>query len=186
MGEANRRVRELAEPRRMPVKGNKFFEIVLIKDHERLGSAGDTMKVRKGYYRNILWPQGFAQRASADVVQELENKAAAMDKKSQAAMKGQIEAKKKIEKGGKPYIFGKKVRPGTENIYGSLSQINVAEAVIQESGYPVRIGSINVGKISALGEYSVTIELSEDVTAYIKVEVVNEGDAGGSQEGSEE
>merc|ERR1711956_25830 len=129
--EANRRVRELAEPRRMPVKGNKFFEIVLIKDHERLGSAGDTMKVRKGYYRNILWPQGFAQRASADVVQELENKAAAMDKKSQAAMKGQIEAKKKIEKGGKPYIFGKKVRPGTENIYGSLSQINVAEAVIR-------------------------------------------------------
>merc|ERR1719499_1642230 len=132
---------------------------------------------------NILWPQGFAKRARGDIVKELENKAKEMDKKSQAVMKEQIEAKKKIEKGGKPYIFEKKVRPGTENIYGSLSQINVAEAVIQESGYPVRVGSINVGKISAIGEYSVTIELSEDVTAYIKVEVVDEG---GSEEGSEE
>merc|ERR1712066_791529 len=105
--------------------------------------------------------------------------------KKQKEMQEVMAIKAKIEAPGK-YTFEKKTRPGSGKIYGSLTQTNVAEAIAKETGIPVRLTAIQLPKISELGEFSATVELSLDVTAFIKLDVVQEGSQAGGEEEEEE
>jgi len=163
------------------IKKSKM-SVVLLKDHPKLGEKGDIVKVRKGYFRNYLLPGGVAGRQDNEVLRKLRMEEAAQDAAVAAAQREAIAAKTKIEGLGK-LTFEKKVREGSSKIYGSLSATNFAETLIVKSGIPIRLASIELPKITELGDFSATIDLGSDISAYVEFEVVPEG---GKKDGEEE
>lgn len=151
--------------------------VVLTQDNEYLGKAGDMVKVKRGYFRNYLYPKGIATRKDADVLREIDLAEQKKNAKASAIEQEAMSTKTKIEKDPK-YIFEKKVRPGTDKIYGSLTATNVAEAIAARTGVAVRIASIDLPKVSELGSFSATVELLPEISAYIQLEVVAEKGAG--------
>jgi len=161
------------------------MRVVLLKDHPKLGDKGDVVRVRKGYFRNYLLPSGVAGRQDNEVLKRLRMEEAAKDAAVAAAQREAIEAKTKIEGLGK-LTFEKKVREGSNKIYGSLSATNFAEALIVKSGIPIRLASIELPKIAELGDFSATIDLGSDISAYVEFEVVPEGGKKDGEEGEGE
>uniref|UniRef100_A0A7S2MNT2 50S ribosomal protein L9, chloroplastic n=1 Tax=Alexandrium andersonii TaxID=327968 RepID=A0A7S2MNT2_9DINO len=158
------------------------LSIILKKDYEFLGKAGEVFEVKRGYYRNFLLPKGIATINDDTAMKQLEAAKQAQREKMSKAVQEAMGIKEKIERG--TYTFEKKLRPGGEKIYGSLSPTEVGEAITVKTGYPVRITSISVPRITELGDYAVTVELAEGVAAYLQVEVVAEGgDAPEEEEG---
>ncbi|CAE8617697.1 unnamed protein product [Polarella glacialis] len=150
------------------------LSIVLMKDDKFLGKTGDIIKVKRGHFRNWLFPHGIAKKQDTTIMKQLEQK----DKDQKIVITKMytdaMEKKQKIEGHG-VWIFPKKVREGTNKIYGSLTAINVAEEIVKATAIPIRITSVEIPKVTELGEYTGTVELADEVTAYVKIKVVAEG-----------
>jgi len=181
------------------------IQIVLLQDVVNLGKAGDLALVKGGYWRNYLYPRGYAEKAEgSDVLAQLklqERNAKGAKAKEKALLAAQqeqkriekmkekeeqskfMEAKAKIEK--EEYIFEKKVRTGSNKIYGSISPTNLAEEIAKKSGVPVRITAVEVPKVAETGTFSATVELFKGVTAVVPFQVIEEGTGGKSEDGEE-
>ena len=156
--------------------------VILLKDFPALGKKDDIKKVKRGYYRNFLFPSGIAVRQNKDEMKRIRYEQMQSEKASAEALDKATKQKEKIEAHG-VYIFTKKVREGTDNIYGSLSEINVAEEVVKATATPVKRTSVEIPKVSQLGEYKGRIDLGLGIIANIDIKVVSEG---GEDEGEGE
>lgn len=163
-----------------PVKKQKI-KVVLKMDVQGLGKAGDTVKVKRGYMRNRLLPKGQATRCGKDVTQKLLEAKKRVEQKKASETEEALDKKVSIESLRK-LVFPKQVRGGagddSKKIYGSLTAAQVAEEIIKKTGIPVRLTSIQIPKIVELGTFAVTIDLGENVYAYLDVEVVSSADGG--------
>merc|ERR1712194_393455 len=157
------------------------IDVLLVKDHGRLGPAGTVVSVKRGRFRNYLLPRGFAVRRD----EELE-KTFAAKVEERKEMKAQESAqalaqKKQLEELG-TLTIPKKVQEDTDGkIFGSLTPTQVGEMLTQMSGIPIRISSIEVPKIEQIGMYTVTIQLSPMTKALINVDIVPEGGDGAGE-----
>mmetsp|Transcript_21412 Transcript_21412/g.61987 ORF Transcript_21412/g.61987 Transcript_21412/m.61987 type:complete len:221 (-) Transcript_21412:74-736(-) len=158
--------------------------VVLLRDHPDLGKKGEIVKVKRGHYRNWLLPKGSAVRQDPDLLRKLQAEETAAEEQRREGMAEALGMKGKIEREG-TYRFTKKVRPDSEKIYGSLTAADVVGAIKELTGVQVRVTAVSVPKVQELGEYSGTVEISEEVTAYIKVQVLPEGAAGGGEDEEE-
>ncbi|CAE7255869.1 rplI [Symbiodinium sp. CCMP2592] len=158
--------------------------VVLLQDHPKLGKKGDVVTVKKGYYRNILYPEGVAKRQDASIMNQLEREAREKSKEAAQELAEAMKRKEAVEKHG-PFVFEKKVREDRENIYGSLSQINVAEEIVKATAVPVRQVSVQIPKITKVGTYRGTIEFLPEVIAVLEIKVVPEGYQEEGEEGEE-
>ena len=148
------------------------MKIILVKDVEGLGNAGEIMNVKDGYGRNFLVPRGFALVANESNVKELEfnrkriermidvERTAAQDLAEKlSAVDIQIE--RKVGEEGK--------------LFGSVTNRDIA-AVLEESGFTVNSHHIVIETpIKKTGVYQPEIKLFRDVRAVLKVLVVGEG-----------
>ncbi|CAL1153695.1 unnamed protein product [Cladocopium goreaui] len=155
----------------------KKARVILLKDYGSLGKKDDIVDVKRGYYRNYLFPEGIAIRESYSELNKIK-----LEQKRQAEADAQLvakatEQKAKIESHGE-FVFEKKVREGSDSIYGSLSEINVAEEVVKSTAIPIKRTSVTIPKVTALGEYKGTIDLGAGITASIDIKVVKEGGDG--------
>lgn len=150
------------------------YEVVMLKEHVNLPPPGETTQVKKGYYRNFLYPRGIAimkDQTNAKLAKaQLEEKQAEQDQELRKAM----DQRKSIEKVG-TFIFEKKVREGSDKIYGSLTPTNVAEKIVVQTAIPVRITAVEIPKINELGEFTGSVDLHPQVSAIFKLKVVPEG-----------
>ena len=147
------------------------MEIILRKDYEGLGLAGDVVKVKPGFARNYLFPKGVALPATPANFRRVE------DEKKKAVFrvnreKDQAEGlKKKLEN----VSCTIKVAAGEEDkLFGSVTNQNIAEALADQD---IKIDKRKIQleePIKALGIYSVPIKLHTDVSATVKVWVVKE------------
>jgi len=149
------------------------MEVLLLKDHDKLGNRGELVKVRAGYFRQRLLPEGIATRQDEKALELLRQVQAQTDATFKAALDKALAAKKKIEALG-VIKYPKKVREGSTVIFGSLTPTNFAEKIIIETGIPIRIASVEVPKVTELGEYTGTIDLGTGVTVFVKFEVVDD------------
>merc|ERR1712187_962895 len=86
-------------------------------------------------------------------------------------------SKQKIES-VEMYTLKRKVAEGTNKLYGSVTQQEVAEAITIATAVPVRISSVMLpSKVNEIGEVSGTVELTPDVTAYFKLSIVPDAEA---------
>ena len=149
------------------------MEVILKQDIKSLGYANDMVKVKPGYARNFLIPQGFA------IVADATNKkihAENMKQKSHKEEKQRKEAEKLVANleaitlkiGAKAGTSGK--------IFGSVNTIQIAEAIKEQYNYDIDRKKIELegDSIKQLGEYKATISIYKGIKAVINFEVIAE------------
>ena len=147
------------------------MEVILKQDVQGLGYKNDTIKVKAGYGRNYLIPNGFAMiandsnaRLTAENIRQMAHKAAKLkqDAEGMAQRIGELT----IEIGAKAGETGK--------IFGAVTPFQVAD-VLKAKGFDIdRKKVIFKEQPKEVGTYSVTIDLHKEVKHEIKIKVVAE------------
>src|SRR6185436_9797832 len=146
--------------------------ILLREDIEHVGGRGEIVKVRAGYARNYLLPQGFASLATKGNVKQIEQERAALLKKA-AIEKATAEAQAEQMKDLSLAFTRKAGEHGT--LFGSVTSMDIAEA-LQAKGYEIdRRRVVLRDAIKETGEYTVSVKLHREVSLPIPVTVTAEG-----------
>ena len=147
------------------------MEVVLKKDHEKLGKAMDVVNVKDGYARNFLIPQGIAVVATEGNRKVVAESKKLAEKREEKKLKEARVQAKKIEK--IPCTIKAKV--GEEDkLFGSVTTQEIADFLTKE-GFAVEKRNIELEEpIKQLGVYSVKVNLYKDEYAKLKVWVVKD------------
>ena len=146
------------------------MEIILKEDIAGLGYKNDIVKVKDGYGRNYLIPQGkavIATESAKKVLAENERQRA----HKLAKIKADAEAQAAKLNGVKVTISAKVNEDGT--IFGGVGAAQVADALAAK-GFEVDRKAIVAETVKAVGEYTATINLHKEVKAEVAFEVVAE------------
>lgn len=148
--------------------------VLLREDIETLGGRGEVVKVKAGYARNYLLPQGLATLATKGNVKQIEQERAALLKKA-AAEKATAEMQKD-QMGTIELNFERRAGEGG-TLFGSVTSMDIAEA-LQAKGYEIDRRRIALREpIKETGEYTVNVKLHREVTLQVPVTVTAEGGA---------
>ena len=148
------------------------MQIILMEKVVNLGNLGDLVKVKDGYARNFLIPQGKAKRATPAAKAEFEARRADLEKAAAEKLVAAQEFAAKLE-GVEATVARKAGVDG--RLFGSVTNYDVAEA-LKTLGFEVEKSSIRMpmGPLKAVGETTLEIALHTDVVANVKVVVVGE------------
>ena len=148
------------------------MQIILLEKVLNGGQLGDVVKVKDGYARNYLIPQGKARRATKTAMAEFEARRAELEKvQAEKLVAAQAVAEKlegeSIEIASKAGVDGR--------LFGSITNADIAEA-LKAKGFEVTKSQVRVieGNVKAVGAYSVAVALFTDVNATIALNVVPE------------
>lgn len=148
------------------------MNVILKSDIKGLGKAFDVVKVRDGYGRNWLLPQGLAIVASAANLRNLE-----ADKKRLAGKLAKLktaaeEVAAKLT--GTSITLSVRVHEG-DKLYGSISNLDISTKLAETTGQSFDKDQILLEEpIKSLGVFNVSVRLHPDVEARIKVWVVKQ------------
>jgi large subunit ribosomal protein L9 len=152
--------------------GGEFeMEVILKEDVANLGHRGDLVKVAEGYGRNFLLPRKLAMQATQankDVVEQMKSAAA----RRSATEKAQAEQLViKLE----PVVLSFTRKSGEAgHLFGSVTSADIASS-LEAKGFDVDRRKIQLDEpLRSLGEFSVAIKLHREVTAHVKVQVLDE------------
>ena len=145
------------------------MEVILLDKVENLGGIGDKVKVKPGYARNFLIPQGKATRATPENIAEFEARRAELEAKAASVI---AEAKARAEKieGLKLVI---KAKAGSEGkLFGSVGTVDIAEAA-EAVGVTIERSELRLaeGPLRMVGEHEVEVHLHSEVSVPITVTI---------------
>lgn len=146
--------------------------VLLREDIDTLGGRGEVVKVRAGYARNYLLPQGLATLATKGNVRQIEMEREALLKK--AAVERATAEAQKDQMGVIELAFERKAGEGG-TLFGSVTSMDIAEA-LQAKGYEIDRRKIALrDAIKETGAYTVKVRLHRDVVLEVPVTVTAEG-----------
>jgi len=148
------------------------MQIILMEKVVNLGGLGDLVKVKDGYARNFLIPQGKAKRATPAAKQEFEARRAELETAAQAKLVVAQEFAAKLE--GVLVTVARKA--GVDGrLFGSVSNHDVSDG-LKALGFDIEKSTIRMpmGPLKAVGETTLDVALHTDVLATIRVAVVGE------------
>ena len=147
------------------------MKVILLRDVESLGSAGEVVQVKSGFARNFLIPQRQALVASDTNVAQFESKR----KQHAAVSERERRAAEAVAKQLEADSITAQVRVGEEDrLFGSVTVQNIAD-LLAEKEYDIDRRAIQLEEpIRALGVYTIEVRLHSDVTANVKLWVVKE------------
>jgi len=148
------------------------MQIILLDKVVNLGGLGDVVKVKDGYARNFLIPQGKAKRANAANLAEFEARRAELERIAAEQLAAAQAQGEKLE--GQSVSISRKA--GVDGrLFGSVTNADIAEA-LQAKGFAVEKSSVRMpeGPLKVVGEAQIVVALHHDVTATITVAVVGE------------
>jgi large subunit ribosomal protein L9 len=148
------------------------MDVLLCEDIDNLGQRGQVVRVRAGYGRNYLLPQGLAINATAGnqkMIAEQRRVLAKREERERNAAQGESD---KLD--GLQLRFDRRV--GESGIlFGSVTVLDIVEA-LKAQGYEVERRKVMLKEpIKETGDYDVTIKLHREVTPTVKVLVRKEG-----------
>ena len=148
------------------------MQVILLERVINLGQLGDVVKVKEGYARNFLIPQGKARRATDAAIKEFETRRADLEK-AQADRLAAAQAEGAKLNGTTVRITAKAGVDG--RLFGSVTNYDIAEALTKQ-GFQVNKAQIRMpqGPLKAVGEHTISVALHTDVVAEVKVTVVGE------------
>lgn len=148
------------------------MEIILIQDVDNLGGKNELVKVRNGYARNFLIPQGFAVEANPSNKKQLEERLKVARKKEEAMLAQINNVISKLQEA--PVRVGAKT--GTSGkIFGSVTSLQVSRAIRDQKGYEIDRKKITINdEVKELGTYKATVDFGNGQSAEIDLEVVAE------------
>jgi large subunit ribosomal protein L9 len=148
------------------------MQVILLEKITNLGGLGDVVKVRDGFARNYLIPEGKAKRATPENVAEFEKRRADLEKaQSEALTKAQEKAAKldglTVQITQKAGVDGK--------LFGSVTNVDISEA-LKGQGFEVPKAQIRMpqGPLKAVGDHPIKIALHADVLVTVNVSVLGE------------
>ncbi len=148
------------------------MQVILLEKIHHLGELGAVVKVKDGYARNFLIPQGHAKRATKAAIAEFETRRAELEKAQAERIAAAQAVADKLN--GQTVEIASKV--GVDGrLFGSVTNADIAEAV-DKLGFEIKKSQVRtpLGAIKAIGEYTITVGLMSDITADITVKVVPE------------
>ena len=148
------------------------MEIILLKDMEKLGDKHDIVKVKPGYGRNYLIPQGLAVNANAVNRKKRDVIIAEDDAKEAARLDEYREMAAKIE--GKTLRIG--VKAGTTGkIFGSVTSVQIANALKEQFDLELERKKIHLPEeVKEVGTYTAELHLHKELHTKVQFELVLE------------
>ena len=145
------------------------MDVILLKDVENLGTAGDVVKVKPGFARNFLVPNGRALRASKKNLAIAEERKRVIRNRAGRAQKVYIDLANSITKAELTI----EVRVGEEErMFGSVTSQDVHQALL-DKGISVDRNAIQLEEpIKALGVFSVPVKVASDLVPELKLYVI--------------
>lgn len=148
------------------------MELILLQKVANLGGLGDKVRVKPGYGRNFLVPQGKAVPATAANVAEFEQRRAEYEARAKEHLSGAEGRRAKLE--GQTVTI--KANASTEGkLYGSVGPRDIADA-FTAAGFDLSKSEVVMGEgpLRKTGEFDVLVHLHADVETTVKVVVVPE------------
>ena len=149
------------------------MQVILLEKVVNLGNLGDIVKVKEGYARNFLIPQGHARRATEANKAEFEARRAELEKAAAERLSAAQAQGEKLE--GKVVKITQKA--GVDGrLFGSVTNADIAEE-LHKMGYEnlaksqVRMPN---GPIKTIGDNTVSVALHTDVVVEVTVSVYGE------------
>ena len=148
------------------------MQIILMEKVINVGKLGDVVKVKNGYARNFLIPQGKAKRATTANMAEFEARRAEIEaadkaKLAEAQARGEKMAGLTVQVVQKAGVDGK--------LFGSVTNADIAAAMAAQ-GFAVEKSQVRMaeGHLKQIGDHPVSIALHTDVVVGITVSVLGE------------
>jgi large subunit ribosomal protein L9 len=148
------------------------MQVILLEKVSNLGQLGDVVKVREGYARNFLIPQGKARRATEAAIKEFEARRADLEK----AQTDRLAAAQSVGERLKDAAVTVRAKAGVDGrLFGSVTQHDIADA-LGKQGFEVGKSQVRLpeGPLKTVGEHKVAVALHSDVVVDIAVTVVGE------------
>ncbi len=148
------------------------MQVILLEKVINLGNLGDIVKVKDGYGRNYLIPQGKAKRATEANKAEFAAKRAELEKR-QAEILAAAQARAEKLAG---YMLQVTQKAGVDGrLFGSVTNHDIAEALTKQ-GFEVSKSEIRMpnGPLKTIGDHPVSVALHTDVVVDITVSVLGE------------
>ncbi|WP_068472555.1 50S ribosomal protein L9 [Saccharicrinis aurantiacus] len=148
------------------------MEVILKDDLASLGHKNDVVKVKAGYGRNYLIPQGLAILATPSAIKVHEENMRQRAHKEEKIKNDALETAKKME--GLSLSIGAKTST-TGKIFGSVNTIQIAEQ-LEKQGYTIERKNISIkeDQVKEIGKYVATVKLHREVKVEVNFEVVAE------------
>jgi len=148
------------------------MQVILLEKVSNVGKLGEVVKVKAGFARNFLIPQGKAKRATPENLKLLEDKRAELE--NAAAMK----LTKAQEEATKLEGLAVKItqKAGVDGrLFGSVTNVDIVDA-LKTQGHSIEKAMIRMpeGPLKHVGDFPVTVVLHTDVTAHITVSVLGD------------
>jgi large subunit ribosomal protein L9 len=147
------------------------MKVILLQDVRGIGRKGDIVEAKDGHARNFLIPKGYAAIATESAVREAKHREKSRAIRDTMHLQASKELKEKIEQ----ETFTLAVKAGEKGrIFGSVTNMDIAGA-LKDAGYEVdRKDILMQAPIKDVGMHVVELRLHSEVSARIKVDVVEE------------
>ena len=148
------------------------MQIILLEKVLNVGQLGDVVKVKDGYARNYLIPQGKARRATKTAMAEFEARRAELEKAQAEKLAAAQAVAEKLE----GVALDIPAKAGVDGrLFGSITSGDIAEA-LKAKGFEISKSQVRVveGNVKTIGAYSVAVALFTDVNATIALNVTPE------------
>jgi large subunit ribosomal protein L9 len=148
------------------------MEVILLQKVANLGNIGDRVKVRSGYGRNYLLPQGKATVATPDNVARFEARRVELER----AAREQLVSAEDRAQALREFKLTIAAKAGTEGkLFGSIGTSDIAEAVVR-AGFKLQRSEVRLpsGPLRSVGEHVVSLHLHADIDVPLTVTIVAE------------
>jgi large subunit ribosomal protein L9 len=148
------------------------MEVLLLKDVDQLGEAGEIKRVAGGYARNYLLPRRLAVMATPGAIKQAEKQRQATSRREAKELSEAQALAQTLD--GLSVTF--QARAGeSDRLYGSITNVNIAEALEEQVGQEVDRRKIELEEpLKELGTHAVTIRLASEAEAKVTVIIERE------------
>lgn len=148
------------------------MEVILLKDMDKVGGKHDIVKVKDGYGRNFLIPNGLAMVANASNRKQLGE----IVKQEDARESKRLDEYKAIADSLKGIVLKIGAKAGSNGkIFGSVTSVQIANALKEQANVELERKKIVLEEeVKTLGEYHVRLNLHKDLQTQVKFEVIEE------------
>lgn len=146
------------------------MQVILKKDVQNLGEAGEIVTVKDGYARNFLLPQSLAEVATEGALKNREQNIARIQAKQEKLHQEALAVAEKIEKFGKLELAAKAGESG--KLFGTITTKKLTEELAEKAGIEVDRKNVSLNApINKVGEYTMLIKLTSKVKTELAVVV---------------
>ena len=148
------------------------MNVILLENVENLGGIGDLVKVKPGYGRNYLLPQGKAALATEENMKAIEARRAELEKAAAEEL-SKAQTRSKAFEGLELVIHA---NAGSEGkLFGSVGPVDIVEALgavqVEVERSEIRMPE---GPIQELGDFTIGVHLHSEVNVDVLIHVVGE------------